>query len=177
MKITLYGAASHQIDEVYKEEGKKLGKEIAKRNHTLIFGGGGEGMMGSVANECLKEDIEVIGIIPELFRNQNLTFNKVIYTKDMKERKKELRELADGFIISPGGIGTLDEFFEVLELTKHEIESKPIAIFNINNYFTDIVNFIEKNVETGFIPEKILQKYKVTTTVEETLNYLEKSEK
>ena len=173
MKISLYGAASKDILDIYKIEGKKLGSEISKRGHILVFGGGGHGMMGAVANECLKNKTEVIGVIPEIFKEENLTFTKAIYTNTMRERKKVLREEADSFIVTPGGIGTLDEFFEVLELRKQDIHLKPIAIFNINNYFTDIINFIEKNVSAGFIPESLLKKFKVTTTAEETLDYLE----
>ena len=173
MKITLYGAASENIAEIYKSEGKKLGREISKRGHTLVFGGGNHGMMGAVANECIKNKTEVIGVIPEIFKEQNLTFTKSIYTDTMRGRKKVLREEGDSFIITPGGIGTLDEFFEVLELRKQDIHLKPIAIFNINNYFSGIMEFIEKNVNEGFIPESLLKKFKVTTTAEETLNYLE----
>lgn len=173
MKITLYGAASEDIAEIYKTEGKKLGREISKRGHTLVFGGGNHGMMGAVANECIENKTEVIGVVPEIFRYENLTFTKPIYTNTMRERKKVLRDEADAFIVTPGGIGTLDEFFEVLELRKQDIHLKPIAIFNINNYFSDIVNFIEKNADEGFIPKSLLKKFKVTTTAEETVDYLE----
>ena len=119
MKICLYGAGSTQIKSKYTDEAYRLGEEIAKRGHTLVFGGGSTGIMGAVSKGVLDNDGKVIGIAPEWmeeFEGMCSDCDEFIYTKSMDERKNLFVKHSDAFIIAPGGIGTLDEFFEIIVL-------------------------------------------------------------
>lgn len=172
MKICVYGSGSKTIAEDLKETGINLGIKIAEHNHELIFGGGTCGMTGAVLKGCLKKEGEFLGIVPN-FLKEDHNNSKFIYTDTVYERKKLLRGLSDGFIILPGGIGTLDEFFEVLTLKKLKRHNKPIIIFNINNYYNEMIKMINSFVKKQTIPKENTELYKVTTTVKETLEYLE----
>ena len=125
MKIAVYGAASSLIDSSYKQAGKELGEKIVERGHGLVFGGGANGMMGAVAEGVYEKGGYILGVVPEFFHEANaeISFKKCtdyIYTDTMRERKRQMEENCDAFIISPGGIGTLDEFFEILTLKQLE---------------------------------------------------------
>ena len=119
MKICLYGAGSNNIKSKYLKESYKLGEEIAKRGHSLVFGGGSTGVMGAVSKGVLDNNGKVLGIAPEWmgeFEAICEDCDEFIYTKSMDERKNLFLEHSDAFIIGPGGIGTLDEFFEIIVL-------------------------------------------------------------
>ena len=134
MKICLYGSGSRKTEEIYIAETYRLGVEMAKRGHTLVFGGGDTGMMGACARGVHDAGGKSIGIAPEwIGRFEPLCeeCSEFIYVDTMDERKKKFLENSDAFIISPGGIGTLDEFFEVITLKKLKQHSKPIIVYNI----------------------------------------------
>lgn len=174
MKICLYGSGSSKIDDCYKEVGYKLGETIAKKGHSMVFGAGSNGMMGSTSRGVCDNNGKVLGICPEWI-NEFETISsdfEVIYTKSMDERKNLFLEKSDAFIVVPGGLGTLDELFEVLTLKKLKRHSKPVVIFNINHFYDTMVEMLNQMVEENVIPDDSI--YKVTTTVEESISYLEK---
>lgn len=178
MKICVYGAASSLIDNCYLEAGKELGKELAKRGHGLVFGGGSHGMMGAVANGAFEEKGYILGIIPEFFKEAGAEVSfknctEYIYTDTMRERKRELEENSNGFIITPGGIGTLDEFFEILTLKQLGRHNKPIAIYNIDGFFDELDTMMDKSIEKEFITHDCKELYSVFDNKEEMLEYLE----
>ena len=176
MHVCIYGSAIESIDEVYREEGFKLGKELAKKGHSIVFGGGSEGMMGAAANGAFEEGGEIYGIAPVWMKNFEGIFkecDKFIYTKSMDERKNLFLEKSDAFIITPGGIGTLDEFFEVWTLKKLKQHNKPIIVFNINNFFDEMFNMINEMAKKEFIPSEALELYKIANTIEEAISFLE----
>lgn len=173
MKICVYGSGSKTIDNNLKKIGIKLGIKIAEHNHKLIFGGGDYGMMGAVLKGCLKKDGKTLGISPDFLEEGYNNCSKFIYTDTVYERKKLLRDLSDGFIVSPGGLGTLDEFFEVLTLKQLKRHNKPIVIFNINHYYDEMLKMIDSFVEKQTISKENTKLYKVCTTIDETLEYLE----
>ena len=179
MKICVYGAASSLIDNHYIEAGIELGKELAKRGHGLVFGGGSHGMMGALAEGAFEEKGYILGIIPEFFKEAGAEVSfknctEYIYTDTMRERKRELEENSNGFIITPGGIGTLDEFFEILTLKQLGRHNKAICIFNINGYFDKMLEMMQVCVEQKFITEDCRSLYKVYKDVESMLDYIEK---
>ena len=176
MHVCIYGSAIESIDKVYREEGFKLGKELAKKGHSIVFGGGSEGMMGAAANGAFEEGGEIYGIAPVWMKNFEGIFkecDKFIYTKSMDERKNLFLEKSDAFIITPGGIGTLDEFFEVWTLKKLKQHNKPIIVFNINNFFDEMFNMINEMAKKEFIPSEALELYKIANTIEEAISFLE----
>lgn len=174
MNITVYGAASDLIDKSFISSGEQLGKEIALRGHTVLFGGGACGMMGAVARGAFSEGGKIIGITPSFFNIDGALFEhcKLIYTKTMSERKTMLEEKADAFLITPGGIGTFDEFFEVITLRQLKIHKKPIAVFNINNYFAPMLDMLENAVNNNFMPAENMKLYFTSDDPDEILEYL-----
>ena len=178
MKICVYGAASSEIDKSFVEAGEELGRKIAERGHGLVFGGGRNGMMGAVARGVAEKGGEVIGISPSFFEENNAEISfqnctEFIHTETMRERKKLLEEKSDAFIISPGGIGTFDEFFEILTLKQLGRHNKAIVIFNINGYYDHMIKMMEVSIEKRFITTDCVDLFKVTQTAEETLDYIE----
>lgn len=179
MKICVYGAASSEIEKSFIEAGEDLGRKMVERGHSLVFGGGRNGMMGAVARGIAEKGGKILGISPKFFEENNAEISFVnctefIHTETMRERKRLLDESSDAFIISPGGIGTFDEFFEILTLKQLGRHNKAIVIFNVNGYFDSMIKMMEVAIEKRFITTDCVDLYKVTNTVEETLDYIEK---
>lgn len=177
MNICVYGAASSLIKEDYKEAGRDLGRRIAERNLGLVFGGGANGMMGAVAEGVYEKNGYILGIVPEFFKEAGteVSFKKCtenIYTDTMRERKRLLEEKSDAYIITPGGIGTLDEFFEILTLKQLGRHNKAIVIYNINGFYDELDTMMTKSIEEKFITDDCKELYKVYNNPDEILDYI-----
>lgn len=138
---------------------QKLGKTIASENLTLVYGGGNVGIMGELANTVLKYNGKVIGVIPENLVAREAALKDVTELRivnSMHERKAVMSELSDGFIAMSGGIGTLEEFFEVWTWAQLGIHNKPIGLLNINGYYDNLINFIHHSVKQQFVNEQNL---------------------
>lgn len=176
MNICVYGASSNIIDTVYIEACENLGKKMAQRGHTLVFGAGDGGVMGASARGEYAGGGKIIGIAPSFFDVDGMIFEhctELIRPETMRERKKMLEEMSDAFIMGPGGIGTFDEFFEILTLKQLSRHTKAIAIFNVNHYFDDLLNMIKKGIECDFIREECRELYKVFDNADDMLDYIE----
>jgi len=177
MNITLYGASRENIDQTYKDAVEALGAEIAKRGHTMVFGAGGTGLMGAAARGIRKNGGKIIGVTPRFMHKlepiyENCT--EIIDTKTMSERKDMMEKLADAFIIVPGGIGTFDEFFQVLTLKSLGRFDKPIILFNVNNFFDNLLSVIGSDIFKGFINLSVASCFNVSESPESTLDLIEK---
>ena len=178
MKICVYGAASSLIDKVYVEAGEELGRKMAERGHGLVFGGGNNGMMGAPARGVHEKGGYILGIAPKFFEENNpeISFEnctEFINTETMRERKRLLDELSEAFIVAPGGIGTFDEFFEVLTLKQLGRHNKAIVILNIDGYYDNLLKMMEVSIEKKFITTDCVELYKVVNTPDEALDYIE----
>ena len=176
MRICVYGAASNEIDKSYIENGEILGKEMEKRGHSLVFGGGATGLMGAVARGIKTENAEIIGVAPSFFNVDGILYehcSEMIYTQTMRERKQIMEEKSDAFIVTVGGIGTFEEFFEILTLRSLDRHKKPIAILNTNGYYDHLIKFLKNGVEENFLKEENLNLFYISDNVSEILNYLE----
>ncbi len=180
MNICVYGAASSQIDSRYIEIVENLCEELGKRGHTLIFGAGGSGLMGAAARGFKQGGSRVCGVVPLFFKEQKIealydNSDNTIYTRDMGARKQIMEENADAFIVTPGGIGTYDEFFQVLTLKQLKQHNKPIALFNINGYYYSIQALMHNGVEEEFIRDDCLDLYRCfdEKEVDELITYVE----
>ena len=178
MKICLFGSASNKIDPLYIKKTEELGREMAKRGHSLVFGGGGNGLMGAAARGIKEEGGEIIGVIPKFFEDEQIETaytdcSELILCDTMNERKQVMEDLADAFLITPGGIGTYDEFFEVLtnkQLGRHE---KPIAIYNIDGFYDELESLIYHAITKRFIKANCRMLYMTFTDPEEMFGYIE----
>ena len=140
--ICVFCGSSEGNDIAIIEAAEKLGKKLATNNITLIYGASKIGIMGVVAKSLLESKGEVIGIIPEFLKKKELVhlgLSKLITTQNMHERKLKMQELGDGFIALPGGMGTLEELFEILTWLQLGLHSKPIGLLNINNFYDDLL--------------------------------------
>ncbi len=178
MRICVYGAASPTIDDNYKEITYALGKTLAKRGHNLVFGGGGNGLMGAVAKGVKAENGHIIGVIPKFFDKEDIEAicdfcDQLIEPDTMRERKQIMEDTADAFIVVPGGIGTYEEFFEILTLKQLCRHTKPIAVYNINGYYDSLFTVMNQAIEKNFIKKNCLNLFKLTDNIEELLNYIE----
>ncbi len=181
MKICVFGAASNKIDDTYISAIEKLGEKMAKRGHELVFGAGGHGLMGAAARGVYAAGGKITGVIPSFFRDENIeaifeNCDELIYTQTMAQRKAKMEDLADAFIIVPGGIGTFEEFFEVLTLKQLGRHTKPIAILDINGYYEGLEKFLESSVEEKFIRDGCKHLYFYSTSQDEVLSYIENDE-
>ena len=177
MNVCVYGAASSLINESYKNAGKELGRKMVEKGMGLVFGGGANGMMGALAEGVHEKNGYILGVVPEFFHeaNSEVSFNQCteyIYTDTMRERKRNMEEHCDAFIVTPGGIGTLDEFFEILTLKQLGRHNKAIAIYNINGFFDELENMMTKSIEEEFITRDCTELYKVFTDADEMLEYI-----
>lgn len=180
MNICIYGAASTDIDKGYMEIVEQLGETLAKRGHTLIFGAGNGGLMGAAARGFKKGGGRVAGVAPTFFRDTVIEelyphCDNIIYTDSMGMRKSVMEMNADAFIVTPGGIGTFDEFFQVLTLKQLHQINKPIAIFNIRGYYYSIEALMHNGAEEKFLRADCLSLYKSFTEneVDALITYVE----
>ena len=176
MTICVYGAASEKIDPAFIEGSEQLGRGIARRGHRMVYGGGGGGVMGACARGAARAGGEVTGVVPYFmddFEVINKNCTKIIRTDTMSERKDIMENSADAFIIAPGGIGTFEEFFEILTLKQLGRHNKPIAVLNVDGYYDDMIRMLETTVREGFMREACLRLYGVFSEPEALLSYLE----
>lgn len=176
MNICVYGAASDSIGAIYKNAGEQLGEEMARRGHALIFGGGAAGMMGATARGMSRGGGHITGIAPSFFDVDGVLFpecDEYIFTETMRERKKQLEDLSDGFIITPGGVGTFDEFFEILTLRQLNRHQKPMAILNTEGYYEYMLAMMQNAVDQHFMTPLNFDLFYVSDRVGDVLDYLE----
>ena len=176
MKICVFGASSDNIDKIYFEQVKLLGKTMAERGHTLVFGGGARGLMGAVAKGITEAGGESIGIAPSFFDVDDILYKEgtqLIYTETMSERKKMMEDISDAFIAVPGGVGTYEEFFEVLTLKQLQQLNKPLVIFNINHYYDKFEELLVHTVETGFMKQECKNVYRIFDSTDDIMTYIE----
>ncbi len=176
MNICVYGASSDLIDKEFILQGEALGEEMARHGHSLVFGGGARGLMGAVARGVSRGNGKITGVAPSFFNVDGVLFDKCtefITTSTMRERKQTMEDLSDAFIMTPGGIGTFEEFFEILTLKQLAQHNKPIAILNTDGYYDDILNLMNNAAEKGFMRNESLQLYQFFTDCKELLDYIE----
>ena len=152
--ICVFCGSSTGTNSKYRAEAKHLGKLLAERKLTLVYGGGNVGLMGEIANSVLAHGGKAIGVIPQFLVekelvHQNLSEVKVVAS--MHERKAMMAELADGFIALPGGFGTLEETVEVLTWIQLNLHSKPIGLLNVEKYFHFLYEFFKHMVNEEFL--------------------------
>ena len=177
MNICVYGASSNAIDPKYIEAIERLGEEMGRRGHGLVFGGGASGAMGASARGCARGGAPMIlGIAPSFFRVDGVLYEgctEFIHTNTMRERKQLLEDRSDAFVIAPGGVGTFDEFFEMLTLKQLGRHNKPMVIFNIDGYYDLMLAMLRQTAKEDFMNESTMDLYKVLDDPIEILDYIE----
>lgn len=153
------GAANGNSDQ-YLRQARQVGEILAQKKFGLVYGGGKVGIMGAVANAVLKNGGEVIGVIPHSLVSAEVAHHEVTklhIVPDMHSRKKMMYDLSDAFLILPGGMGTLDEMFEILTWSQLGLHAKPIYILNEFGFYDSLLNYIQHSHSEGFIKKEHLQ--------------------
>ena len=152
--LCVYCAASNSVDESYLEAARDLGRSLADAGIATVFGAGSVGLMGAVANGALEKNGNVIGVIPEHLERRELGHRGVgeyLVVSSMHARKQVMFERSDAFCILPGGLGTLDEAFEVITWRQLRLHDKPIFLLNINGFWEPLLSLVEHLAKERFL--------------------------
>jgi uncharacterized protein (TIGR00730 family) len=154
MRICVYCASSEHVDRAYHEAAALLGRTLAERDCTLVYGGGAAGLMGSLANGALAAGGEVVGIIPRFMTEvewQHPGLANLEVVEDMRERKHRLLTGSDAVVALPGGCGTLEELFEAMTLKRLALYLKPIVLLDVDGFYAPLERFLEQTIEQRFM--------------------------
>ncbi len=175
MKICVFGSASDDIAASYITAGEQLGEILGRRGHSLVFGAGNSGMMGATARGITKTGGKVIGVLPNFFPDGVIyeRCDELIRTETMHERKAKMEDISDAFVITAGGIGTFEEFFEVLTLKQLGRHQKAIAVLNTNGYFDHIFAMLDTAVDGEFLTKSGRGLCAEFDSAEKLVDYLE----
>ena len=176
MNICLYGASSPEIDPVYLDAAYAFGRLLAQHGHTLVYGGGAQGVMGAAARGAYEAGGKITGIAPTFLQVDGILFDhctEFLLTDTMAERKTAMIAHADAFVMAPGGFVTLEDFFEVLTLKQLGRHGKAIIVYNQDGFFNSLFQMMDECVEKGFMNHVTNEIYQVMTDIDEILSYLD----
>ena len=178
-KICIFCGNSMGFDPIYKEKAAELGHVLADHGCELLFGGGSVGLMKVIADVMMERGCKVTGTITKHLLDMHVGhdgIDELIVVDSMAERKKILEDMADGFIALPGGIGTMDEFFEAYVLSQLRVFDKPVALYNVNGYYDGIVEFIKHIADEGFMRREHAENLIVSDDAKDLLTKMEQFE-
>lgn len=173
LTLCVFCGSSVGTDPVYAETARKLGRLIGGGGHRLVFGGGGIGLMGEVARAARDSGAEVIGILPAFLRHLEpplKSAEELVITPDLQQRKSRMLALADAFVLLPGGLGTMDEYFEVVTTAQLNVHHKPIVVIDVKGYFQPLKTLLDHIVAHGFARPQVVALHTFVTTPEEAMN-------
>ena len=172
-QICVYCSSSNLIAKEYFDDARSLGRAIAQKGITLVYGGGSSGLMGCIANEVLAYNGKVIGIIPDFMKQVEWAHTGVTelhVVGDMHERKKKFLDGTDALVALPGGCGTLEELLEVITLKRLGLYSKPIIIVNLNGFYDPLLEMLHRCIDQKFMNHDSDQMWVVVSRSEEVMN-------
>jgi uncharacterized protein (TIGR00730 family) len=156
-KICIFTGSRHGASPEYAAAAKQLGHELVARGYGLVYGGGNVGLMNVIADTVLALGGVAVGVIPNALVSKEVAhrgLTKLRVVGSMHERKAVMAELSDGFIAMPGGIGTMEEFFEVLSWAQLGLHEKPCGLLNVSGYYDPLIQFLDHAVTDDFIKPK-----------------------
>lgn len=165
----VYGGASEKIADEHKKAVERLGEIIAENGFSLVYGAGATGCMGAVARGVKRAGGYVMGVTPHFIQTFEDIFDcdNTVKVDTMAERKTLMEKHADIFIIAPGGIGTMDEFFQVLTLKYLERETQPIVVLNLDGFYDGLMVLIESLIKNNAVYREVTSLFEVVTSVED----------
>lgn len=152
--LAVYCGAAHGANPLYADAARGLARAMVEHNISLVYGGGKVGLMGVIADEVLRLGGEATGVIPRALVEREVGhagLTRLFVVKDMHERKAMMSDLSEGFIAMPGGMGTLEELFEMVTWFQLGIHAKPIGLLNVNGFYDGLRSFVHHQVEEGFV--------------------------
>ncbi|MDL5048618.1 TIGR00730 family Rossman fold protein [Oscillatoria amoena NRMC-F 0135] len=175
MNIGVFCGSATGRNSVYADAARELGFLLAQHHHTLIYGGGNIGLMGILADAVMNRGGRVIGVIPSFLFDKEVGHSGITQLEivgSMHERKKRMTDLADAFIMMPGGWGTLDETAEILTWRQLGLITQPLSVLNINSFFDPLIVQLNRMVEEGFLKPAHLNSVIISNTPFDLLSKL-----
>lgn len=170
--ISVFCGSNSGTQKTYTAQAMLLGRELARREIGLIYGGGKIGMMGAVADGVLSNGGKAVGVIPDFLMSKEIAHDgltELIVHETMHDRKAMMNELSDGVVVLPGGFGTMDELFEMLTWAQLGLHKKPIGILNIEGYYDSMLRMIQEMVDAGFVKRVNQEMFMVSDKIHELL--------
>lgn len=177
-RLCVYCGSSDAVDRQYREAASELGAGLAAAGIGLVYGGGRVGLMGILADTALAAGGEVVGIIPTWLRDAELAHTGVtelLVVESMHERKRLMAEKADAFAVLPGGIGTLDEMFEIVSWKQLGLHGKPVLLADIGGYWAPLRALLDRIIQEGFARPETRELVRVVPTIAALLDLLERN--
>jgi len=174
--ICVYCSSSDRLDDKYYGEAARFGRQLVTHGWGLVYGGGNRGAMGVLGRAVKEAGGYVVGIIPEFMKSRELAFagaDELITVGTMRERKQLMEERADGFVTLPGGIGTLEEFVEVMTLRYLNLVHKPMILVNQDGFYDDLLRFFERMTRERFKSPGLHDLFTVAGTIDEVWQHLQ----
>jgi uncharacterized protein (TIGR00730 family) len=179
MKVCVFASSSGRIDKEYGAAATSLGTHLARANMDVVYGGGGIGLMGKLADAVIENGGTITGVIPSFMKDEgwnHSSVNEMIITLDMGERKKRMFEMANAVVALPRGIGTLEELTEAMTLKQLGLYRGPIIILNTLNFYKSFIDFLEHMVSGHFLRSEHKGMWEIAGTVEEVMQLLREQE-
>jgi hypothetical protein len=167
--VCVYCGSANRVADSYKQIARTVGLALAEKHKRVVYGGGRVGLMGIVADAALSVGGEVIGIIPEHIQSrevQHTGLTELHVVENMHTRKRMMVERSDAFLVLPGGLGTLDETFEVLTWKQLQLHNKPVVIYNAEGYWDKLIKVIHQLVTSGFAQPSNLELFTVVDNID-----------
>jgi uncharacterized protein (TIGR00730 family) len=163
-------------DPAYRRSAIRLGQLMAERGVRLVYGGGSIGLMGVIADAVIEAGGEVVGVIPDFLIRYEVghrSLTDLVVTESMHDRKRRMFEMADAFVVLPGGLGTLDETFEIVTWKQLRLHDSPIVVLDVNGYWSPLVDLVRATIRGGFAHPAVAELITVVETPEQVLQSLE----
>lgn len=175
MKVCIFASSSNRIDGEFTRAASELGSLLARAGMEVVYGGGGIGLMGRLADAVIAGGGKITGVIPGFMIDEGWNHTSVedmIVTPDMGERKRRMFELSDAVVAMPGGVGTLEELTEAITLKQLGLFNGPVVILNTINYYDSLIEFLDNMIDGNFLRDEHKIIWKVVNTPGEVISYL-----
>src|SRR5687768_11815580 len=173
--VTVFCSSSSAVPRAYVVAAAELGRAIAANNWTLVYGGNNVGTMGALSDACRDAGGRVVGVTPQLFIDKGVDdkrCHELVVTECMRTRKAAMEQRGDAFVTLPGGLGTLEEIFEIIVGKQLGYHDKPIVLLNVNNFFAPLLAMIEQGIEQRFIKSRARDLYFVAADVDAAVAHI-----
>src|SRR5882762_3315070 len=174
--LCVYCSSSDRLDPKYFAAADQVGAEMARRQWTLVYGGGKTGLMGAVARAVKAKGGRVVGVIPEFMKARELAYDEadeLVTVVTLRERKLLMEGRADAFVALPGGFGTLEEIMEILTLRQLDVVKKPCVFFNQDGFYDDLIKLFEKMLAEKFFKPSNMDLFRVASSVPDVFTQIE----
>jgi uncharacterized protein (TIGR00730 family) len=179
MTICVFASSSSRINSEYATAASNLGLLLARAKMDVVYGGGGIGLMGKLADAVIENGGKITGVIPSFMKDEgwdHASVKDMILTSDMGERKKKMFALSNGIVALPGGVGTLEELTEAITLKQLGLYKGPIIILNTLNFYKSFIDFLEHMISGHFLRYEHKGMWEIASTPEEVMIYLARKE-